>query len=476
MAGPRVALVHDYLNQYGGAERVLEELHGLFPEAPIYTSIYWPEKMSPAIRAMDVRTSFMQRLPGVVRRHQQYLPFYPFAFASFDLGQYDLVISNSSAFCKGVRTRPGARHVCYCLTPMRWVWNTDAYLAREQLGPAVRLALRPVLRWLRAWDLATNRRVDRFVTTSRAVAERISRHYRRDATILPPPVDCSALAPQPERVEEYYLVLSRLIPYKRIDLAVDACTRLGRRLKIAGSAGRDETALRGRAGRSVEFLGRVSDVAARGGSAPADARDRADGAPGQAGLRADRVVPGRHRPADGVLPLRQRQAGPAARARRAARGRAGAGRAVGHQPQTARALRAAEAEPVRPAGRRPVRDPQPGRPLPRAGADTARLHTRSGRARRDAGRAHAGAAAAARARPGRRRRDAARRGARAGRRRRGRRLDASGRRDGRPAAGGRADAAPAPDHRAARGRAARAADRAGRRRERLRPARPGRAN
>jgi glycosyltransferase involved in cell wall biosynthesis len=259
MPGPRVALVHDYLNQYGGAERVLEELHGLFPDAPVFTSIYWPEQMSPAIRSMDVRTSFMQRLPGVTRRHQQYLPFYPFAFASFDLSQYDLVISNCSAFCKGVRKRPGARHICYCLTPMRWVWNTEAYLAREQLGPAARLALPPVLRWLRAWDLATNRGVDRFVTTSRAVAERIKRCYRREATILPPPVDCRDLAPRPGPADDYYLVLSRLIPYKRIDLAVDACTRLGRPLKIAGSSGRDEAALRARAGRRVEFLGRVSE-------------------------------------------------------------------------------------------------------------------------------------------------------------------------------------------------------------------------
>src|SRR6266540_7228369 len=115
MTGPRVALVHDYLNQYGGAERVLEELAGLFPDAPVFTSIYWPEQMSPAIRAMDVRTSFMQRLPWVMRRHQQYLALYPFAFASFDLSDYDLVISNCSAFSKGVRKRPDARHICYCL-------------------------------------------------------------------------------------------------------------------------------------------------------------------------------------------------------------------------------------------------------------------------------------------------------------------------------------------------------------------------
>jgi glycosyltransferase involved in cell wall biosynthesis len=257
--GPRVALVHDYLNQYGGAERVLEELHGLFPGAPVFTSIYWPEQMSPAIRSMDVRTSFMQRLPGVARRHQQYLPLYPFAFASFDLSDYDLVVSNCSAFCKGVRKRPGARHICYCLTPMRWVWNTEAYLAREQLGRAARLVLPPLLRWQRAWDLTNNRGVDRFVTTSRAVADRIKRYYRREATILPPPVDCGSLTPRSGPPDDYYLVVSRLIPYKRIDLAVDACTRLGRRLKIAGTSGRDEAALRARAGPRVEFLGRVSE-------------------------------------------------------------------------------------------------------------------------------------------------------------------------------------------------------------------------
>ena len=129
-ARPRVALVHDYLNQYGGAERVLEELHALFPSAPVYTSMYWPEKMSPTIRGLDVRTSFMQRLPMVTRRHQPYLPLYPLAFESFDLSEYDVVISNSSAFCKGVLTPPGTLHICYCLTPMRWVWNYHAYVER----------------------------------------------------------------------------------------------------------------------------------------------------------------------------------------------------------------------------------------------------------------------------------------------------------------------------------------------------------
>ncbi|HEV8635382.1 MAG TPA: glycosyltransferase [Chloroflexota bacterium] len=255
MARPRVALVHDYLNQYGGAERVLEELHALFPDAPVFTSIYWPEKMSPAIRALDVRTSFMQRLPGAVREHQRYLIVYPFAFESFDLSGYDLVISNCSAFCKGVRKRPDALHVCYCLTPMRWVWRHHAYVEREQFGRLARLGLPPVIRWLRAWDVKSNRRVDRFVAISRAVQDRITRFYRRDSTIVYPPVDTGAFAPTGGAVGDYFLVVSRLVPYKRIDLAVDACTRLGLPLKIAGSTGRDEAALRAKAGPSVEFLG-----------------------------------------------------------------------------------------------------------------------------------------------------------------------------------------------------------------------------
>src|SRR5439155_19913716 len=119
----RVALVHDYLNQYGGAERVLEELHELFPTAPIYTSIFDPSAIPDAYRHMDVRTSFMQRLPGVMRHHQPYLALYPLAFESFDLDAYDLVLSNSSAFCKGVVTAPFTLHLCYCLTPMRWAWD-----------------------------------------------------------------------------------------------------------------------------------------------------------------------------------------------------------------------------------------------------------------------------------------------------------------------------------------------------------------
>jgi glycosyltransferase involved in cell wall biosynthesis len=256
----KVALVHDYLNQYGGAERVLEELHALFPAAPVYTSMYWPEKMSATIRGLDVRTSFMQRLPLVTRNHQPFLLLYPLAFESFDLTDYDVVISNSSGFCKGVMTTPGTLHICYCLTPMRWVWNYHAYVERERLGTAARLVLPAAISQLRSWDVATAHNVDRFLAISRSVAARIHKYYRREATVIYPPVNCDAFSQQPSRVEDYYLIVSRLIPYKRIDLAVDAFSKLGIPLKIVGSGGRDLAALRARAGRNVEFVGRVSDT------------------------------------------------------------------------------------------------------------------------------------------------------------------------------------------------------------------------
>lgn len=256
----KVALVHDYLNQYGGAERVLEELHTLFPDAPVYTSMYWPEKMSPTIRGLDVRTSFMQRLPFVTRNHQPFLLLYPLAFESFDFSNFDVVISNSSAFCKGVVTPPGTLHISYCLTPMRWVWNYHAYVDRERLGMLARMVLPAAISQLRAWDVATAQNVDRFLAISRTVAARIRKYYRRDSTVIYPPVNCDAFQLPASRVDDYYLIVSRLIPYKRIDLAVDAFTRLGIPLKIVGSGGRDLPALRARAGRNIEFVGRVSDA------------------------------------------------------------------------------------------------------------------------------------------------------------------------------------------------------------------------
>ena len=162
----KVALAHDYLNQYGGAERVLEQLHDLYPDAPIYTSMYAPDVMPAAYRSWDIRTSFMQRLPLVTTRHQAYLMAYPIAFESFDLSAYDMVISNSSAFCKGVVTGPSTLHISYCLTPMRWVWNYRAYVERERLGGVARMMLPPLIHYLRVWDAMASSRVDRYVAIS----------------------------------------------------------------------------------------------------------------------------------------------------------------------------------------------------------------------------------------------------------------------------------------------------------------------
>jgi glycosyltransferase involved in cell wall biosynthesis len=254
----RLAIVHDYLNQYGGAERVLEVLHELFPAAPIFTSMYDPERLPLHYRQYDIRTSFMQRLPGVSRRHQAYLPCYPVAFESFDFSGYDLVLSNSSAWCKGVITPPETVHVCYCLTPMRWAWRYQDYVEREGFGRLIRLGLPSVMTALRVWDVSSAQRVDHFLAISRAVASRIRKYYGRPAEVIYPPVETSRFATS-RPPGSYYLIVSRLVPYKRVDLAVEAFGQLGLPLKIAGD-GRDLAELRRRAGPNVEFLGRVTDA------------------------------------------------------------------------------------------------------------------------------------------------------------------------------------------------------------------------
>jgi glycosyltransferase involved in cell wall biosynthesis len=251
-----LALVHDWLNQLGGAEDVLETLVEMFPQAPIYTSMYWREGMPEAYRTWGVRTTWMARLPGIYRHHQPYLPLYPLAFARLDLSGYDLVLSNKSGFCHGVRTGR-APHVCYCLTPTRYVWEFEDYAAREALPPAGKIALRPLIRLLRRWDFQAAQRVTHFIAISREVQARIRRYYRRDATIIYPPVDTTRFAPSSNH-DDYYLIVSRLIPYKRIDLAVRAFNQLGLPLVIAGD-GRDRAALEALAGPTITFLGRVPD-------------------------------------------------------------------------------------------------------------------------------------------------------------------------------------------------------------------------
>lgn len=259
----RVALVHDWLNQMGGAENVLEELVTLFPGAPIYTSMYDAEYMPESYRQWPIHTSFMQRLPGVLTHHQRYLPVYPIAFGATDVSNYDLVISNKSGFCHGVKSRnaagQAALHVCYCLTPTRFLWLFDQYREREQMGALVSAALRPLLTLLRRWDYAAAQRVDHFIAISTEVQQRIRQVYDRESVVIHPPVDTEYFTPNPAQpVGEAYLIVSRLIPYKRIDLAVQAFNRLpDLKLVIVGD-GRDLAALKAQAQPNISFVGRQS--------------------------------------------------------------------------------------------------------------------------------------------------------------------------------------------------------------------------
>lgn len=255
----RTVLVHDYLNQYGGAERLLEVIHDLAPSAPVYTSIYDADQLPSLYRTWDIRTTWMNHLPGVGASHQRYLPVYPLAFERLTLPDCDVVLSSSSAFAKAVRPPDGAVHVAYIHSPMRFAWNLDAYVEREQMSPVVRQGLRPVMTAMRAWDRRTSGRVDRFIANSSAVRDRIRRFWECDADVVYPPVDTQRFAPvRDDQVGEYFLMVSRLVPYKRFDLAIDAFNALGLPLRIAGS-GRDREALERRAGPEVQFLGHVSD-------------------------------------------------------------------------------------------------------------------------------------------------------------------------------------------------------------------------
>jgi glycosyltransferase involved in cell wall biosynthesis len=252
-----IALVHDWLNQLGGAEDVLEAIVGLYPDAPLYTSLYAPERMPDLYRRWNIRTSFIDRLPFAHRKQQLYFPLYPQAFESFDFRGYDVVLSNKSGFCHGIITGPETLHICYCLTPTRYVWRYHQYAEQEQLGRLTRTALVPFLTNLRQWDRLAADRVDHFIAISDEVRRRIAKHYRREATIIYPPVETARFEPA-ARVDDYYLFVGRLVPYRRLDLLIEAFNKMGRPLLIAGS-GRDRERLEALAGPTVQFLGFVPD-------------------------------------------------------------------------------------------------------------------------------------------------------------------------------------------------------------------------
>lgn len=257
----KLALVHDWLNQIGGAEDVLETLVRLYPQHPVITGLYAPDLMPEHYRQWDIQTLWIDKLPGIHRHHQPYLPVYPLAWSGLDLSQYDVILSNKSGFCHMLQFDPQTTvHVCYCLAPTRYVWQPEAYLAREGLGAIVKTALRPLLATLKRPDYAAAQRVTHLIAISTAIQRRIRHYYDRDSVIIYPPVETTRFLPVDTQtdVEDYFLVVSRLIPYKRIDLAVQAATRLNLPLKVGGS-GRDLDRLREMAGPTVEFLGYVPD-------------------------------------------------------------------------------------------------------------------------------------------------------------------------------------------------------------------------
>jgi glycosyltransferase involved in cell wall biosynthesis len=255
--GARVALVHDWLTGMRGGERCLEVLCELFPEAPLFTLLHVPGSVTPRIENRRIVTSFVQRLPHAASRYRFYLPAFPIAISRLRLSGYDLVLSMSHCVAKGVRVPPGALHLCYCFSPMRYIWD----LSSDYFGPGQGLAARtlgpPLAAALRRWDRNTAG-VHRFVAISRHIADRIRRAYGRPADVIYPPVDVRRFEPA-DSTDDYYLVVGALVPYKRIDLAVAAATRLGRRLVVVGT-GPEEARLRALAGPTVSFLGWRDDA------------------------------------------------------------------------------------------------------------------------------------------------------------------------------------------------------------------------
>ena len=254
----RIAVVHDYFTQLGGAEKVAEELMRMLPQATLHSTVALADCMPPGLAGLPVVTSWMQQLPFMRQCYRLFFLLYPMAVRSLDLSAYDLVISSSSGYVKGVRTSRDAMHVCYCHTPMRWVWSFDSYSARESMGLAKRMLLPVLIRGLRRWDEGASRQPDHFIANSRSVASRILRAYGRHAEVIHPPIDLNRFRVSAEQ-EDYYLVLARLVSYKHIDLAIQACNLLGRRLLVIGD-GPDRARLMGGAGPTINFLGRLSDA------------------------------------------------------------------------------------------------------------------------------------------------------------------------------------------------------------------------
>ncbi|MBI2415733.1 MAG: glycosyltransferase [Candidatus Kerfeldbacteria bacterium] len=254
----KIALVHDHLAQDGGAEKVLQALQAIWPEAPTYVIVHDPQAAHPAFRNKDIRTSFLQKWPGGVKHYQWFFPLMPSAVESYDLSHFDVVLSSTASYAKGVITRPETLHISYCHTPTRYLWS-DTHSYVQELGASrfVKWMLPFFLSYVRVWDKMAAERVDRFIANSKVVQNRIHKYYKVPSDVIYPPVDTNRF--EIGTPSDYYLAGGRLVPYKRFDLVVAAFNRLGRKLKIYGT-GPELSALQSQAKTNIEFVGKVSDT------------------------------------------------------------------------------------------------------------------------------------------------------------------------------------------------------------------------
>jgi glycosyltransferase involved in cell wall biosynthesis len=254
----KIAIVADWLTNFAGAERVILKLHKMFPNAPIYTSVFNAKKMMPFMDAV-IHTSFIQKLPRAKEKHQPYLKLFPLAFEQFDLSQYDIVISSCHSCSKGIITKPETLHLSYCHSPMRYAWdNSHEYLRTYKIPWLFKKFIPKLIHNIRIWDRLAADRVDHFLTNSEFVRKRIKKYYKRDAKVIYPMVNVKDFYISTNEPKKYYLAVGRFTPYKRFDLIIDAFNELPYKLKIIGT-GVAEKDLKKRAKSNIEFLGQVSE-------------------------------------------------------------------------------------------------------------------------------------------------------------------------------------------------------------------------
>jgi len=252
----KLALVHDYLTQYGGAERVLQAFEDVFPKSPIYTLLYDEKTMKDFFRPDKIKTSFMQRLPFAAGHHRGFLLFMPMAIEQFDFSKYNVVVSDSASYAKGVITNPETLHICYCHTPLRYAWDdSQKYIKEFPVSRLIKSVLPILMSYIRIWDRQASKRVDKFIANSGFVASRIKKYYKKDAHVIYPPVDVSFFDNN-EKPGDYFLMVGRLISYKKFDLGIRAFNKLGLPLKIVGS-GPELKKLKKISADNIEFLGEL---------------------------------------------------------------------------------------------------------------------------------------------------------------------------------------------------------------------------